>query len=44
MQQELEPIFGRDVDMIEKRTIEQSYNWIRRQEILSTAQTIYITR
>jgi uncharacterized protein len=44
MQQELEEIFGRDVDLIEKRTIEQSHNWIRRQEILSTAQTIYVTR
>ena len=44
MQQELENIFERDVDLIERKTIEQSHNWIRRQEILSTAQTIYVTR
>lgn len=41
MQQELEAIFGRAIDLISKRAIERSSNWIRRQEILSTAQTIY---
>ena len=42
MQQELEALLGRSVDLISKRAIERSSNWIRRQEILSTAQTIYI--
>jgi predicted nucleotidyltransferase len=42
MQQELETMLGRAVDLISKRAIERSSNWIRRQEILSTAQTIYI--
>ena len=42
MQQELETILGRAVDLISKRAIERSSNWIRRQEILSTAQTIYV--
>ncbi len=41
MQQELETLLGRAVDLISKRAIERSSNWIRRQEILSTAQTIY---
>jgi uncharacterized protein len=41
MQQELEAILDRAVDLISKRAIERSSNWIRRQEILSTAQTIY---
>lgn len=42
MQQELETMLGRAVDLISKRAIERSSNWIRRQEILSTAQTIYV--
>jgi predicted nucleotidyltransferase len=41
MQQELQGILGRDVDLVSKRAIERSSNWIRRQEILSTAQPIY---
>lgn len=41
MQQELESIVQRDVDLIEKRVIEKSKNWIRRNEILNTAQVIY---
>lgn len=41
MQQELEALLGRRVDLISKRAIERSSNWIRRQEILSTAQPIY---
>jgi uncharacterized protein len=42
MQQELEALLGRPVDLISKRAIERSSNWIRRQEILSTAQPIYV--
>ena len=41
MQQQLENIVGRDVDLVEKRVIEQSDNWIRRQEILNTATILY---
>jgi hypothetical protein len=41
MQQELSTMLGRDVDLVSKRAIERSSNWIRRQEILSTAQVIY---
>ena len=42
MQEELEALLSRRVDLISKRAIERSSNWIRRQEILSTAQTIYV--
>ena len=41
MQRELMDIFGRKVDLVSKRAIERSQNWIRRPEILDTAQIIY---
>lgn len=41
MQAELEAIFGRDVDLVSNRAIERSQNWIRRKNILETAQVIY---
>lgn len=44
MKEELEKIFDRNVDLLTKKSIEQSENWIRRKEILSTAQMIYGTR
>lgn len=44
IQYQLEDLTGRKVDLIEKRSILNSHNWIRRQNILSTAQTIYESR
>jgi uncharacterized protein len=41
MQEELKQIVNRDVDLIEKRVIEKSENWVRRQEILNTARVLY---
>ena len=41
MQQELASLLNREVDLVSKRAIERSHNWIRRQEILTTAQVIY---
>lgn len=41
MNDELEQIFGRKVDLIFKDAIERSQNWIRREDILSTAKLIY---
>ncbi len=38
---ELEAIFGRKVDLIVKTAIERSENWLRRKNILESAQTIY---
>jgi len=40
-EEELAIIFGRDVDLISRRGIEQSRNSLRRHEILSTAEVIY---
>lgn len=42
MQQELGSIFRRKVDLVSKRAIVRSQNWIRRQEILETAKIIYV--
>jgi predicted nucleotidyltransferase len=41
MEQELAALLGRDVDLITRRAVEQSRNWIRRNEILGTAEVIY---
>lgn len=41
---QLEEMVGREVDLIEKRSIVDSYNWIRRKNILNTAQVIYESR
>jgi predicted nucleotidyltransferase len=41
MQQELQAILQRDVDLVTRRAIERSQNWIRRREILSTASIIF---
>lgn len=41
MQDELEALLHRKVDLISKRAIESSQNWIRRQEILETAQVYF---
>jgi uncharacterized protein len=41
MQDELEAIFGRPVDLIDKRAIQESPNYIRRREILGSAQVIH---
>ncbi|MEO0378335.1 MAG: nucleotidyltransferase family protein [Cyanobacteria bacterium P01_A01_bin.17] len=42
MKQELENLFGRKADLLTKASIEESHNWMRRQEILGTAQLIYV--
>ncbi|HAA29362.1 MAG TPA: DNA polymerase subunit beta [Cyanobacteria bacterium UBA8553] len=44
MKRQLETLLGRKVDLLTKKAIEQSHNWIRRQEILDTAQLIYVSR
>ena len=41
MQDELEAIFGRRVDLVSKEGIEQSRNWIRKKEILGSARVVY---
>jgi predicted nucleotidyltransferase len=41
METELKTIFHRDVDLITRQGIEASRNYLRRREILSSAQVIY---
>jgi len=41
MRQELQTLFNRKVDLIEKTSIERSQNWLRRRNILESARTIY---
>lgn len=41
MEEDLKVIFGRDVDVITRPSIESSANYLRRHEILSSAQVIY---
>ena len=43
MEEELKAIFGRDVDLTERAGIERSRNYIRRNAILQSAETIYAT-
>ena len=41
MQEELEGIFGRNVDLLTRRGVERSHNRIRREAILRSAEPIY---
>jgi predicted nucleotidyltransferase len=43
MQDELGTLFGRDVDLVSRRGLENSRNRIRREEILNSAQVIYVS-
>ncbi len=43
MENELKEILGREVDIISRRGIESSRNYIRRDEILNSAEAIYAT-
>lgn len=41
MEEELAALFGRHVDLIERRLIETSRNWVRRRNILQSARLLY---
>jgi hypothetical protein len=41
MTDELEAIVGRKVDLLTRRSVEQSANYLRRRDILSSARVIY---
>jgi predicted nucleotidyltransferase len=43
-QQELSDLLGREVDLVSKRGVEQSPNWIRRRAILASARPYYVER
>jgi predicted nucleotidyltransferase len=42
MQDELKQIFNREVDLISKRGVETSRNYLRRKAILESAQVIHV--
>jgi len=44
MEEELEAILGHEVDMVPRRAIERSENWIRRKAILESAVPYYVER
>ncbi|MDJ1181127.1 nucleotidyltransferase domain-containing protein [Roseofilum sp. BLCC_M91] len=44
LEQSLEDWLQRQVDLVEKNTVEDDFNWLRREEILNTAQVIYESR
>ena len=44
MKEELEQILGRGVDLISRRGIESSRNYLRKEAILGTAETVYAER
>jgi uncharacterized protein len=44
MKQELKDLFGREVDLVTRRALEQSRNALLRSEILETTQVIYSER
>ncbi len=43
MEHELSKVLNRKIDLFTRRAVEQSHNWMRRQEILGTAEVIYGT-
>lgn len=44
MEEELGTLLGRKVDLVSRRAIERSPNWIRRQAIFETAKPYYVAR
>lgn len=42
MKEELENLVGCKVDLVSKKAIKDSRNWIRRQNILSSFKVIYV--
>jgi len=41
MEHELSDLLNRKIDLYTKRAVEQSHNWVRRREILETAEVVY---
>jgi len=44
IEEEFSKLLGRPVDLVSKRAVTRSDNWIRRKSILENAQIIYATR
>ena len=43
MMDELKEIFGREVDLLTRRAVEQSRNYIRRKAILSSREVVHVS-
>jgi predicted nucleotidyltransferase len=44
MESELTTLLGRKVDLVSRRAVERSTNWIRRQAILGSAEVVRVAR
>ena len=44
MEEELGQLLGRKVDLVSRRAVEQSRNYIRRRAVLESAEVIYAAR
>jgi uncharacterized protein len=44
MEEEMSKLLGRKAELVERASVEQSRNYIRRRHILSTAEPIYVER
>ncbi len=44
MQDELSRLWQRPVDLVTRRAVERSQNWIRRRAILESAEVVYAAR
>ncbi len=44
MERELADMFDRKVDLVERRAVERSENYIRRRAVLSSLEPIYVAR
>lgn len=44
MQDELSEILGRKVDMVERKAVEKSENYIRRRHVLDSVEHVYVAR
>ena len=42
MKEALKRVLGREVDLVERKAIERSRNYIRRRNILSQAESVYV--
>ena len=44
MENKLSEILGQKVDMVERQSVEQSENYIRRRHILQSVEAVYVAR
>jgi predicted nucleotidyltransferase len=44
MESELSALIGRKVDLVSRRAVERSTNWIRRKAILDSAESVHVAR